>query len=282
MSKGPGDLLIIGGSEDKESNEEQAILRQAAKKAMAEGDGHMVLLTVATMEPEQTAETYRKAFSRLGVRRLEVVDIRNRDQAYEQVNLDKLTGASVLFFSGGDQLRITSQMGGTPLLERIFALHREGVAIVGTSAGAAAMSGTMLFGGPTAIPDGRNPCISTLAMAPGLGLLRSAIVDSHFSERGRFARLMAAVAQNPRNLGIGLDEDTAILVRDNDEEFTVLGSGGVYVIDGLGIRYTSLSDMHTQGILTVHDARVHVLARNDRFSLKERRPLPPLPLPPHV
>ena len=73
-----------------------------------------------------------------------------------------------------------------------------------------------------------------------------------------------------------------MLVRNNDEEFTVLGSGGVYVIDGLGIRYTSLSDMHTQGILTVHDARVHVLARNDRFSLKDRRPLPPLPLPPHV
>lgn len=282
MKKQPGDLLIIGGSEDKESNEEQAILRQAAKKAMAEGDGHIVLLTVATMEPEQTAETYRKAFSRLGVRRLEVVDIRNRDQAYEQAHIDKLTGASVLFFSGGDQLRITSQMGGTPLLERIFALHQEGVAIVGTSAGAAAMSGTMLFGGPSAVPDGRNPCLSSIAMAPGLGLLRSAIVDSHFSERGRFARLMAAVAQNPRNLGIGLDEDTAILVRNNDEEFTVLGSGGVYVIDGLGIRYTSLSDMHTQGILTVHDARVHVLARNDRFSLKERRPLPPLPLPPHV
>ncbi|WNG49696.1 cyanophycinase [Archangium minus] len=277
MKRQPGDLLIIGGSEDKESDEEQAILRQAAKKAISEDGGHIVLLTVATMEPEQTAETYRRAFGRLGVRRMEVLDIRNREQAYDPANVEKLSGASVLFFSGGDQLRITSQMGGSPLLERIFALHQEGVAIVGTSAGAAAMSGTMLIGGPgSATTNGSNPCLSSLAMAPGLGLLKGVIVDSHFSERGRFARLMGAVAQNPHNLGIGLDEDTAVLVRNNDEEFTVLGSGGVYVIDGLGIRFTSLSDMHTQGILTVHDARVHVLARNDRFSLKGRRPLPPL------
>jgi cyanophycinase len=280
MAKQRGDLLIIGGSEDKESDEEQAILRQAARRALAKEGGHLVLLTVATMEPQQTAETYRKAFSRLGVHRLEVLDIRNRDQAYDPANVEKLSGAAVLFFSGGDQLRITSQMGGSPLLERIFALHEEGVPIVGTSAGAAAMSETMLIGGPgSAINGGPPPCLSSLAMAPGLGLLEGVIVDSHFSERGRFARLMGAVAQNPHNLGIGLDEDTAVLVSHNDEEFTVLGSGGVYVIDGLGIRFTSLSDMHTQGILTVHDARVHVLARDDRFSLKERRPLLPSPAP---
>jgi cyanophycinase len=263
-----GDLLVIGGHEQKESDEERAILRQAAKKALEEG-GRIIVLTVATMEPEATAETYRKAFGRLGVRYMEVLDIRNREQAYEQANLDKLAEASVLFFTGGDQLRITSQMGGSPLLERIFTLHEEGAAIVGTSAGAAAMSETMLISGPT-----NQSRLTSLGMAPGLGLLEGVIVDSHFAERGRFGRLMGAVAQNPHNLGIGIDEDTAIHVT-NDEEFTVLGSGAIYVIDGTGIRFTSLSDRQSEGILTIHDARVHVLGRDDRFNLKERRPIVP-------
>ncbi|MFL5350402.1 MAG: cyanophycinase [Hyalangium sp.] len=266
-----GDLLIIGGHEKKDSDEEQAILKQAAKQAL-EGEGRLVVLTVATMEPTETAETYRKAFGRLGVRKMEILDIRGREESYDPANLEKLEGASVLFFTGGDQLRITSQMGGSPLLERVFALHDEGATIVGTSAGAAAMSETMLIGGPT-----NQSRLSSLAMAPGLGLLESVIVDSHFAERGRFGRLMGAVAQNPHNLGLGIDEDTAIHVA-NDEEFTVLGSGAVYVIDGAGIRYTSLSDRHQEGILTIHEARVHMLGRGDRFSLKERKPLAPPPV----
>jgi cyanophycinase len=107
-----------------------------------------------------------------------------------------------------------------------------------------------------------------------LGLLEGVIVDSHFAERGRFGRLMGAVAQNPHNLGIGIDEDTAIHVT-NDEEFTVLGSGAVYIIDGTGVRFTTLSDRQSEGILTIHDSRVHMLGRGDRFNLKERRPVVP-------
>jgi cyanophycinase len=267
--KHAGDLLIIGGHEQKESDEDRAILSYAAKKAKA-GKGHMVLLTVASEEPKALAETYRKAFGRLGVNKLEVLDIRTRDEAYEPGNVKKVEDASVLFFTGGDQLRISSQLGGSPLLEHIVALHKSGTPIVGTSAGAACMSETMLIGGPT-----NNSCLATLAMAPGLGLLEGVIVDSHFAERGRFGRLMGAVAQNPHNLGIGIDEDTAIHVT-NDEEFTVLGSGAVYIIDGSGIRYTNLSDrQHAERIFTIHDARVHILGRDDRFSLKERKPVPP-------
>ena len=263
-----GDLLVIGGHENKESDEEQAILRQAANK-VKDASGRMVVLTVASMEPEPLADTYRKAFGRLGVKHVDVLDIRSREEAYEPRNIQKLENASVLFFTGGDQLRITSQMGGSPLLERIFELHDQGVAIVGTSAGAAAMSETMLIAGPT-----NESRLTGLSMAPGLGLLEGVIVDSHFAERGRFGRLMGAVAQNPHNLGLGIDEDTAIHVT-NDEEFTVLGSGAVYVIDGTGVRYTTLSDRQSEGILTIHDARVHMLGRGDRFNLKERRPIVP-------
>jgi cyanophycinase len=270
--KHAGDLLIIGGHEQKESDEDRAILSYAAKKA--KGDkGHIVLLTVASEEPKEMAQTYRVAFGRLGVSKMEVLDIRTREQAYDPENIKKVEDASVLFFTGGDQLRISSQLGGSPLLERIFALHKEGTPIVGTSAGAACMSETMLIGGPT-----NNSCLATLAMAPGLGLLEGVIVDSHFAERGRFGRLMGAVAQNPHNLGIGIDEDTAIHVT-NDEEFVVLGSGAVYIIDGSGIRYTNLSDrQHAERIFTIHDARVHILGRDDRFNLKERKPVA-LPTP---
>ncbi|HEX8700849.1 MAG TPA: cyanophycinase [Myxococcaceae bacterium] len=263
-----GDLLVIGGHENKESDEEKAILNQAANK-VKEADGRLVVLTVASMEPEPLADTYRKAFGRLGVKHVDVLDIRSREEAYDPGNVEKISNAGVVFFTGGDQLRITSQMGGSPLLERIFELHDQGVAIVGTSAGAAAMSETMLISGPT-----NQSRLVGLSMAPGLGLLEGVIVDSHFAERGRFGRLMGAVAQNPHNLGLGIDEDTAIHVT-NDEEFTVLGSGAVYVIDGTGVRYTTLSDRQSEGILTIHDARVHMLGRGDRFNLKERRPIVP-------
>ena len=263
-----GDLLVIGGHENKESDEEKAILKQAANK-VKDSNGRLVVLTVASMEPEPLADTYRKAFGRLGVKHVTVLDIRSREEAYSPENIEKLKGAAVLFFTGGDQLRITSQMGGSPLLERIFELHDQGVAIVGTSAGAAAMSETMLIAGPT-----NESRLTGLSMAPGLGLLEGVIVDSHFAERGRFGRLMGAVAQNPHNLGLGIDEDTAIHVT-NDEEFTVLGSGAVYVIDGTGVRYTTLSDRQSEGILTIHDARVHMLGRGDRFNLKQRRPVVP-------
>jgi len=267
--KHAGDLLVIGGHEQKESDEDRAILSNAAKKAQG-SKGPIIVLTVASEEPQAMAETYRKAFGKLGVGRLEILDIRTRDEAYEPDNVKKVEDASVLFFTGGDQLRITSQLGGSPLLEKILALHKSGTPIVGTSAGAAAMSETMLIGGPT-----NNSCLATLAMAPGLGLLEGVVVDSHFAERGRFGRLMGAVAQNPHNLGIGIDEDTAIHVT-NDEEFVVLGSGAVYVIDGSSIRYTNLSDRQkAERIFTIHDARVHVLGRDDRFSLKERRPIAP-------
>jgi cyanophycinase len=214
------------------------------------------------------ADTYRSTFAKLGVKKLDVLDLRTREQAHDPANVELVSRAAVLFFTGGDQLRITSQMGGTPVLDRILELHEHGATIVGTSAGAAAASETMLIGG-----EGNDSRALGLSMAPGLGLIKGAIVDSHFAQRGRFGRLLGAVAQNPHNLGIGIDENTAIYLR-NDEEFTVWGSGAVYVFDGTSTSYTNLSESQ-EGVLTVHDAKVHVLARDYRFDLKKRRPVPP-------
>ncbi len=266
--KRKGDLLIIGGNEQREGDEAQFAILREASRAARDDKGRLVVLTVATSEPEEMARLYRAAFGRLGVKHIDVLDIRTREDAYAPANVAKLEGAAVLFFTGGDQLRITSQMGGSPVLDRIFALHDQGATIVGTSAGAAAMSETMLIAGAS-----NESRVTGLSMAPGLSLLEGVVVDSHFAQRGRFGRLLGAVAQNPHNLGVGIDENTAIHVR-NDEEFTVWGTGAVYVFDGTGTSYTNLSESQ-EGVLTVHDARVHVLARDYRFDLKKRRPLPP-------
>src|SRR5205823_1884326 len=130
----------------------------------------------------------------------------------------------VVFFTGGDQVRITSQLADSPVFECISRLYRNGGTIVGTSAGAAAMPEIMLIGRRV---DESNR-VSTLGMAPGLGLIEGVIIDSHFAKRGRYGRLLGAVTENPHNLGIGIDEDTAIVV-EAGTHFTVLGSGGVYV-----------------------------------------------------
>jgi cyanophycinase len=119
-----------------------------------------------------------------------------------------------------------------------------------------------------------SPGISALRMAPGLGLLEGVAVDSHFAERGRFGRLLGAVAQNPANLGLGLDEDTAVLV-ERGQRFRVLGSGAAYVLDGASIRYSSLSEAHPEGVLTIHGVTLHVLGKGDRFDLVQWRPLDP-------
>jgi cyanophycinase len=176
--------------------------------------------------------------------------------------------AAAIFFSGGDQLRITSQIGDTGIEAKVRALYERGGIIAGTSAGAAAMSETMLVKGTS----GETHRIGDLHMAPGLGLIRDVIIDQHFAERGRFGRLLGAVAHNPRVLGIGIDEDTAAVVEN--EQFEVIGSGAVYVVDGEHVSHSNLAEARPERVLSMHDVRVHVLGTGDRYDLAKRRPIP--------
>lgn len=255
-----GSLIIIGGHEDKQG--EETILQEVVRQIR--GDGQLLIVTVATQEPAKMARQYRSTFSDLGVKRIEVLDIRTRDHAYDEANVEKLQQSSVIFFTGGDQLRITSQIGDSPIFRNMSDLFQRGRTIVGTSAGAAAMPETMLLSGPS---DESNK-ISTLAMAPGLGLIDGVVIDSHFAERGRMGRLLGAVAQNPRNLGLGIDENTAIMA--DDSHFKVIGSGAVYVVDGTRISYSSLSESNPEGVVSIDDVTLHVLGEGDRFDLKRR------------
>jgi cyanophycinase len=259
--RGAGTLVIIGGHEDKEGDRE--ILREVARLARG---GRLVLATVASHQPEGYFESYQKAFAALGLHDLVELYVHERAEAQDPRLMRALDGAAGVFFSGGDQLRISSQLGDTPVERRVREIYEAGGVIAGTSAGAAAMSDTMLVKGTSA----ESHRIGDLHMAPGLGLIRDVIIDQHFAERGRIGRLLGAVAQNPRELGIGIDEDTAILVQSG--EARVIGSGAVYVVDGAGVTHSNIAEASPQRTLSMYDVRLHVLSAGDVFDIARRRP----------
>jgi cyanophycinase len=216
-------LIIIGGHEDKEGD--KVILKEVAARL---NGGRLVIATIASHAPEGYFESYQKAFAPLGVTDLVELYVDDRAETHDAEKLSLLDGAAGVFFSGGDQLRISSQIGDTPIEARIREIWRKGGVLAGTSAGASVMSDTMMVRGASA----ETHRIGDLRMAPGLGMVRDAIIDQHFAERGRIGRLLGAVAQSPRVLGIGIDEDTAVVVDGDD--FKVIGSGAVYVVDAEG------------------------------------------------
>lgn len=173
----------------------------------------------------------------------------------------------MLFFTGGDQLRITSILGGTPIYDALKELCNNGGLIAGTSAGASVMSDTMIVTGE----DDESPRKCTLKMSPGLGLVRNIIIDQHFAQRGRIGRLLTGIAQNPEVLGIGIDEDTAIIVSDKGVA-EVVGSGAVYFIDGSSIVYSNVSEQYAEDVLSMFNVKLHVLKEGNRFNLIKKIP----------
>lgn len=260
----PGPLIIIGGHEEKEGDRE--ILKAVAKRL---DGGKLVLATIASHQPDGYFDAYQKAFENLGIGQLVELYVNERSETHDPEKLALLDGAAGVFFSGGDQLRIASQIGDTPVEKRIREIHRAGGVIAGTSAGASVMSETMLVGGASS----ESHRIGDLNMAPGLGLVRNAIIDQHFAERGRIGRLLGAIAHNPRLVGVGIDENTAITVEGS--RFTVLGTGAVYVVDGEDVTQSNITEARTATALSLHDVRLHVLASGDGFDLVKRAPLSP-------
>jgi cyanophycinase len=256
-----GPLIVIGGHEDKEGD--KVILKAVASHL---NGGRLVIATIASHAPEGYFEAYQKAFAPLGVTDLVELYIDERAETHAEEKLALLDDAAGVFFSGGDQLRISSQIGDTPIEARIREIWRGGGVLAGTSAGASVMSDTMMVRGASA----ETHRIGDLQMAPGLGLIRDTIIDQHFAERGRIGRLLGAVAQSPRVLGIGIDEDTAIVLKADD--FKVIGSGAVYVVDAEGVTASNIAEARQERALSIFDVRLHVLASGDGFNLSTRRP----------
>jgi cyanophycinase len=179
-----------------------------------------------------------------------------------------IDGASIVFFTGGDQLKIVSKLGGTPLLSRIRALYTDrGAVIAGTSAGASAMGASMLASHAT---EDSHKVEAAFFMARGLGLVQDLVIDQHFAQRARIERLVGAVAEDPGVLGIGIDEDTAVILRE--KSLRIVGSGAVYVADGHGITYTNMSERSPEQTLSLFDLRLHVLSHGSTYDLVDRRP----------
>lgn len=259
-----GTLIIIGGAEDKKG--EKDILKTVCSKLNKEED-ELVIATVATESPIEVGAQYRNIFEGLGVKRVNVLNVASRDDACSNENVDMVNRAALIFFTGGDQLRITSMLGGTPLYNCFLKRYEEGCVFVGTSAGASVMSDIMVVHGP----DEESPKKCTLKMAPGLGLIRGVIIDQHFAQRGRIGRLLVGVAENPQSLGVGIDEDTAIEV-NSEGVFKVLGSSAVYVLDGSTIERSNVSEQFPNEVLSIFNVKMHVLKSGDRFDINLRTP----------
>ncbi len=258
-----GELIIIGGHEAKEGQRE--ILKEVARHVQGE---RLVIATVASHRPEGYFEGYQEGFGGLGVGELVELYVEERHEAAQEEKLRLFDGATGVFFSGGDQLRITSQIGDTPLEARIREIYEAGGVIAGTSAGASVMCETMLVKGHSE----ESYRIGDLRMAPGLGLIRGVIIDQHFAERGRIGRLLGAVAKNPRYIGVGIDENTAIVV-EHGVQFRVLGSGAVYVVDGQTVSRSNIAEAKEDRTLSIYDVRLHVLSQGDGFDLMLRQPV---------
>lgn len=260
-----GTLLIIGGAEDKQGDCE--ILKEFVRLA-GERDGQIVIMTAATQYPQKLSNEYIKIFKRLGAERVISLDIPSRQQAQLPDTAEPILSASGIFFTGGDQLRITSLLGGTAVDTALHEAYQRGTVIAGTSAGASVMSTTMIIGG-----DGDStPQQASISMGPGMGLVREVVIDQHFAQRGRLGRLVSAVAQQPAMLGVGIDEDTAVLINSRGQ-MKVIGSQTVTIVDGSICEHTNVSEAKPDQPLALTGVVVHILPKGYGFDLQDRRAL---------
>jgi cyanophycinase len=257
-----GTLLVIGGHEDREH--EQIILRELVARV---GAGTLVVATVASEEPAQMWEQYQRVFRRLGISHLFRLDIESRQDAQSARKLKLLDRAAGVFFTGGDQVKLMTLLGDSPIRDRLHELYANGGVIAGTSAGASALSDTMVVGGG----DKTSARIGgTVELSSGLGLLTDVLIDQHFAERGRVSRMLGAIAHNPRVLGIGIDEDTAVVVEQWGRRLRVIGTGAVYIFDATSMTYTNLADEARDRTLSMFHTQVHMLSQGDHFDVRTR------------
>ncbi|SES34057.1 cyanophycinase [Tranquillimonas rosea] len=261
-----GPLVAIGGAEDKTS--EANILQRVLSLTPVE-EPVVGVITTASSIPAEVYEGYREAFGRLGA--AEVLDIRIRERAESRDAgfLDMIERSDIIFVSGGDQMRLTNILGGSAALEAIRKRHDFGAVIAGTSAGAASMSTTMVYGG--AADDSLRK--GAVKMSAGFGLVAGVIIDTHFLERGRFSRLMEVGATNPEYLGVGLGEDAAVLF--DGGTIRAFGPGHVVLVDSSKITGSNVFDLSDGEAVSVHNVIMHALVDGYGYSLTDRRVLTP-------
>jgi len=273
-----GKLIIIGGAVDKGSftdadlNKqsdkhikffETGILRRLINESKLKEKSRIEIITTASKIPKEVGPEYVKALEVLGATNVWVLDIEKREQALAQESFDRLQLADVVMFTGGDQLRLTSILGGTPFHKLLLSKYQnEDFIFAGTSAGAAAASNNMIYQGSSseALLKGE------VKITSGLGLIDDVVIDTHFVHRGRIGRLFQAVVGNPRVLGIGLGEDTGLLITDS-KIMEAIGSGLVILVDGQQIKDTNITQVEMSQPISIKNLIVHVMSMGDIYNL---------------
>jgi cyanophycinase len=256
-----GWIVPIGGAENKEND--RRILRRFVEASGGEDADIVVIPTASKMH--ETGPRYEALFRELGAARVSVMDFDTRRDCQEANRLQRLDEATGIFFTGGNQLRLTALLGGTPVAQMIRKRNAAGVTVGGTSAGASILSEHMIAFGD----EGSSVIAGSVRLAPGLGLTNRFVIDQHFRERDRLGRLIAALAYNPFAIGIGLDEDTAVFIGP-DETLEVEGSGGVTVVDASEVSFSSADSASEGQPVAVLGLKVHVLTPGTTFNLSTR------------
>ncbi len=280
MNKPKGKLVIIGGSVDKGSFSEseadlkrnliffeKGILKRITIESARGNLSRIEIITTASSIPEEVGAEYVKAFAQLDVLNVGILNIKTREEANLPENIERLKNADVAMFTGGDQLRLTSIFGGTDFHHLLLdKYHNENFIKAGTSAGAAASSNNMIYQGSSheALLKGE------VKITGGLGLINNVIVDTHFVQRGRIGRLLYACASNPINLGIGLGEDTGLLIT-NGNDMEAIGSGLVMLVDATHMRDTNITDVEMGAPVSIENLVVHVMSLGDHYDLRNKK-----------
>jgi cyanophycinase len=256
-----GWIIPIGGAENKEND--RHILERFVRVSGGEQADIVVIPTASRMH--ETGPRYEQLFRSIGAERVTVMDFDTRRDCQETGRLHRLEEASGIFFTGGNQLRLTTLLGGTPVAKLIRQRNAHGVTVGGTSAGASILSEHMIAFGD----EGSAVVSGSVRLAPGLGLTNRFIIDQHFRQRDRLGRLLTALAYNPFAVGIGLDEDTAAFIGP-DETVEVEGSGGVTIVDGADVSYSSMGEVAEGQPVCMLGLRLHVLVAGATFNLHTR------------
>jgi cyanophycinase len=280
MQFAKGKLIAIGGAEDKGTDLETGKIQRnnlnffelgILSRIVEEAGGPMCrieVVTTASMIPYEVGDNYLNAFGKIGCTNIGVMHIRNRADAAEPEYLERIAACDVVMFSGGNQLRLSSTFGGTAFLEKVLERYYNEPAFIvaGTSAGAMAMSNTMIYEGNAT----RAHLKGEVKITTGLGFMDDVIFDSHFEKRGRFARLAQAVAANPSCIGIGLGEDTGMIITDGNK-MEGIGSGLVMIVDGHDIMHSNIADIPDGNPISIEKLKVHFCEHGNGYLVKERK-----------
>ena len=259
-----GWIIPIGGAEDKEND--KRVLRKFFE--LCGGEGAQIAVIPTASKLNDTGDRYTELFGAMGAGSVSVLDFDTRRDAHERNRISKIEQASGIFITGGNQLRLSTILGGTPVAQAIRARNAHGIPVGGTSAGASILSEHMIASGRS---DNETPRADSVRLAPGLGLTNRVVIDQHFRQRDRLGRLLAALAYNPFAIGLGVDEDTAAFISP-DNVVEVEGSGAVTVIDADGLQFSSMAQLDDDEPVCMLGVKLHILTAGATFNLMNRTP----------